>query len=195
MMNKEEPKIYILPSWGGRISDDCYQKIIHIAEKKGYRYIPLRVATRNRKYSLGNGKKYSEIIHTIAKQIKRPCATDIVIGFSIGALQAYQLATILKFKKLIICSLSTILGKDLSMLPRQEFKDLSDAQYKELLHMRYGKLKTTKGTILYGEKESLLLRKRSQRLGKRKGYSVVKIKDGDHILDAQYVKAIEKAIS
>ena len=184
-MARAKPKLYILPGWGHRITDKNYQKLIAIAEKK-YKFVPLRIATRNRKYALGNAKSLHQIIKNITRQIALPSSDDVIFGFSIGALQAYLVARKLKFNKIILCSISSVLENDLQTYSKSEaLKIFSPLQCREMRGVRYYKLKNS--ILLYGEKESEITQTRSKSLGK-----IVEIKEGDHVLDNAYINTIKK---
>ena len=184
-MTKLKPKIYILPGWGDRITDSNYQKLIYIA-KKNYNFIPLRIATRNRKYSLGSDKSLSEIIEKIEKQIIEPSENDTILGFSIGALQSYLLAQRLRFKRVILYSISSVLGEDLISYPKREtLRIFSPSQHKEIFKKKYSKMKNA--VLLYGEKEPEILKKRSRWIGR-----FVEIRGADHVLDDVYINTLKK---
>lgn len=186
-----KPKVYILPGWGDRVTDPNYKRIIKYASAK-YDFVPLKVATRNRKYSFGSDKSIYEILDNIEKQIIKPCSEDVLLGFSVGALEAFLISRRLKFGKLILCSMSPILGKDLLLYKQKEIKDISSLQYKELRELDYSKLKTENVTVFYGSKEYEPLKNRSKTLGKRKGYKLAEIEGGEHELDEVYFRVLKK---
>ena len=189
-MKKTKPRLYILPGWGQRVSDENYQKIISLASR--YEFTPLRVSTRNRRFSLGSSASFKRIVQDIGKQIARPCHRDVILGFSVGALQAYQLATSIKFGKVLICSISTMLGSDLSSVPKNCMPDLSWSQYREMTAMKYTPLVNKKVIILYGENESSILKSRSMKIGKRLGCKVIKIKRANHVMNSLYIDALRR---
>lgn len=194
VMKKDKPRFYILPGWGHRITDESYKKLISFAIAKGYEVPSLRISTRDRKYSLGSAKSLGEIIQKIEKQIARPCSEDTILGFSIGALQTYLVAQHLTMKHVILCSMSPILGADLQSYSKKEVRDLSPTQYKEMSRVDYSPLATLKVTLLYGEKESDVLKKRSIQLGGRKGFTSIEVKGADHELNRTYLNAIKEIL-
>ncbi|HEY4503986.1 MAG TPA: hypothetical protein VJJ28_02665 [Candidatus Paceibacterota bacterium] len=193
-MIKAKRKLYILPGWGHRLSDKNYQELISIAVAKQYQIVSLKVSTRNRKYSLGSEKGFLEIIEKIKNQIIRPCSNDTILGFSVGAIQAYGIAIYLKMHHVILCSMSPILGDDLSFYSKREVADLSKIQYAEMSKINYPPLTSKKATLFYGEKESDILKKRSIILGKRKGYKTIEIKNCGHELSKIYLEQIQKVL-
>jgi hypothetical protein len=192
-MTKIKPRLYILPGWGHRATDINYRKLIGAASKK-YRFVPLKIATRNRKYSMGSEKSIDAILEKISNQIIKPYSNDTILGFSIGALQAYLLARKLKFKQAVLCSLSPILGDDLLFYKKKDLTDLSPIQYREMKKLQYPRLATKKVVLFYGEKEHSVVKNRTKKLGRRKGYRVIEIKKTDHDFNSVYTKAVEKVL-
>lgn len=193
-MTKIKRKLYILPEWGGRLTDKNYRKLISIARSKRYEIVPVKISTRNRKYSLGSKESLAKITQKIKEQIIKPCSNDTLFGFSIGALQAYQVARYLNIGHVILCSISPILGSDLLSYPKNEVTDLSLSQYKEMSKMNYATLVSKKISLLYGDKESEILKNRCIRLGTRKRYTAIEIKNAGHILDEIYLRAVKKVL-
>ncbi len=189
----EKPRFYILPGWGHRITDRNYRKLISIVSKK-YLFTPLALSTRNRKYSLGGPEPVSTILKKIEEQIAKPCGRDVILGFSVGALQAYLLARRLDFKHAILCSLSPVLGKDILLYRKKELSDFSLVQRREMKKMNYPPLATKKVTLLYGGKEHITVKNRAKRLSKRKGWRAIEIRNADHDLGDAYLKGIKKVL-
>lgn len=188
---KNKLKLYILPGWGDRVTDPNYQRIIKHASKK-YDFVPLKVATRNRKYAFGSDKSIYEILDNIEKQIIKPCSEDILLGFSVGALEAFLISRKLKFGKLILCSMSPILGKDILLYNKNEIKDISLQQYKELQKIGYMKIKSKSVVLFYGSKEHEFVKNRSKVLGKRNGYKAIEIEGATHDLNEVYFNVLKK---
>lgn len=97
-------------------------------------------------------------------------------------------------KHAIICSISPIFGSDLLTFPPKKNPDLSLLQYKEMSKMRYLPLATKRVTVFYGEKEYYILKNRSIKLGKRKGYRTIKVRGADHELNQTYIEEIAKVL-
>ena len=143
---------------------------------------------------MGNEKSIDKILGKIEKQIKKPYSNDTIIGFSIGALQAYLLARKIKFNKLILCSISPILGQDLLLWKKKDLIDISPIQYKEMKKLPYPPLATKKIMLFYGGKEHPIVKNRVKKLGERKGYRVIEIKNAAHDFNDIYIKAVEKVL-
>ena len=134
------------------------------------------------------------IVSDLQNQIIGDTSTDMIIGFSIGALQAYLLAQKLKFKKVILCSMSAVLGTDLRAYPRKRIHQIFSAQHREMGRMKYAKLASTNVTLLFGEKELDLLKERSMAIAKQNRVKAIEIKGADHELDSVYLKTLRKYI-
>lgn len=193
-MKKIKPKIYILPGWGHQIKDRYYTKLIKNTSSK-YQYEPLPFKTRNPKRSLGEDTSIQNILERLESKIQSPAECDIIFGFSIGALIAYLLATKIKFKKLIVGSISPIIGPDFKIYKKEDLVDFNTKQQMELSKLKYVPLATKNVTVMYGEKEDKILKNRSKKLGNRRGYKLKIVKDGDHLFDEKYMNAVVSEIS
>lgn len=189
-----KPNIYILPGWGHRITDENYRNLIAIISKK-YTYIPLRLFTRNRKYSLGGPAPLSEIIHGIINQVSSSAMPrDTIMGFSIGALEAYLAARRVRFTHVLLCSLPPVLGEDLNWYKKKELSDFSAIQLREMKKLDYAPLLAKKVTLLYGSKEHPVLKGRAEKLGRRKGWRAIEIPEAEHDMDAVYLAGVKKVL-
>ena len=168
-------KLYILTGWGERLMDKNYQALIS-AVRNRYEVIPLKIVTRNPKFCLGV-KPLRDILNSLEKHIKEP---HTIIGFSDGALLAYLIAPRVKPKRLILCSLPPMIGKDLT-----DHKFLTNEQISELSAMGYPKYPAT---IFYGSKEIEKLKKVSKKLGG------IEIPNAVHKLEREYLDVVTKKI-
>ncbi len=188
-------RIYILPGWGDRLTDRAYVRIAKMAKTRGYEHIPIKFPTRSRKYALGSARSLSEIVESIETQISKPSERDVVLGFSIGATLAYLLATRLRFRKVILCSLSAVLGADLATYTRSDLERVfTKSQILEMRRLKYGKLNCKSASVLYGELEPRVLRRRSQVIGRRSGHTCTEVAGAEHELESDYLVAIEHAL-
>ena len=174
-MKNKTKKLYILTGWGERLMDKNYQALIS-AVRNRYEVIPLKIVTRNPKFCLGV-KPLRDILNSLEKQIKEP---HTIIGFSDGALLAYLIAPRVKPKRLILCSLPPMIGKDLT-----DHKFLTNEQISELSAMGYPKYPAT---IFYGSKEIEKLKKVSKKLGG------IEIPNAVHKLEREYLDVVTKKI-
>ncbi len=189
-MKSIKPKFYIIPGWGGKIHSRSYQSLIR-SVKGRYVVVPVELSLTDKQYLFGKNRQFSEILKKAKQQIKKGSSKDAIFGFSIGALIAYKLATKIKFKQVIICSISPILDEDLSLYPPKEVvKIFTPEQVKELNKIKYGKPKG-KTAIFYGTLESKECIERSKRLPSD---IVTPIKNTKHSLTSNYLKAVKQLI-
>lgn len=186
-------KLYILPGWGHRLSDPYYQQLIKIASKQ-YIIPPLKFQTRNSKRSLGVSEPFSVVVKNLDAQIQKPCNKDTILGFSIGALLAYQLSTRHHFAHTVLCSIAPCLGEDMRSYQKKELKDFSEVQYQEMCALDYAPLRAQKVSVLYGEKEAEMVKKRSRAIVEENRGALIEVKGADHDFDAEYLREIEKLL-
>lgn len=189
-MQKEKPKIYILPGWGHQLSDKSYRALVRIVSKK-YFVAALAFNTRNPKRSLGDSRAFSVVTADIDARISKPCSNDAILGFSIGALLAYQLSTYNVFAHTLLCSIAPCLGDDLRQCKKEDTKDLSETQYQEMSEMNYAPLRSKRVSVFFGEKEAEIVKKRSRAIAAENHAELLEIKGVGHDLNKEYLKVIK----
>ncbi len=183
---KTKTKLYIIPGWGEKITGKNYQNLINSVKDK-YTVIPVE-------YISAENQSLSENIKQARSQIIKPSSKDIILGFSVGALIAYQLASKIKFKLAVICSISSVLEKDLLLYPKKEVEKIfNPAQIKELNKMSYGH-PISPIILFYGALETPQVIKRSQKLHKRLGGNLISVGKCQHQLSGDYLEAVKKQL-
>jgi len=184
--NKTKQKLYIIPGWGEKITGKNYQNLINSAREK-YTVVPVE-------YISVKGRLFSENIKQAKSQIIGLASDDVVLGFSNGALIAYQLTTQIKFKLAIICSISAILDKDLLLYPKKERdKIFTTAEIRELNKITYRR-PISPIVIFYGSLETSETIKRSKKLHEQFGGTLVSIGKYNHRLTGDYLEAVKKQL-
>lgn len=110
---------------------------------------------------------------------------SIIIGFSLGALIAFRISQKQKVKKMILCSMSLFLGKDLDIIPiktQKKYLPRPDL-YKK---MNYRNSKSEESIFLCGSKEPKILKDRVRDHGGKV------ISGVDHKLSKRYINEILK---
>jgi surfactin synthase thioesterase subunit len=125
-------RLFIFPGWGHRLTDKNYQELISAVSYK-YDVTPLRIETRNEKYSLGSDKPLKEIVDEIKRQITLKDG-DTFLGFSIGAILVYLVAKDLGINKnnLFLCSFPPLWeesDENLFDLSQTQIKDVRDLNF------------------------------------------------------------------
>lgn len=183
-MKKTKPKLYIILGWGEKFTKKNYKNLVHFARGK-YAVVPI-------KSSFSKKKLFSENIEEAKNQMVDVSFQDVILGFSIGALVAYQLASQFKFKKAVICSMSAILDKDLSFYSKKDQgKAFSEEQIKEFNKMKYGR-PISPLVIFYGALEGSEVAERSKKLYKKYGGNLISIEKGKHRLIGDYLEMVKK---
>ena len=180
-------KLYLITGLGEKITDQNYKDFITSLEGK-YVVIPVDLGLDNSPYTFG------EMLAKARAQIVDNTPDDVIMGFSIGALIAYQLATEIKFSKAIICSICSILDGDLDFYPAEEVKKIfTDKQIRDLLSSQYGRpLGLT--TLLYGANETKEVIARSKKLAKQFEVLLVEINGAGHNFSGQYLQSVKNLL-
>jgi len=181
-----QEKIYFIPGWGETKKFKHSEKLIKALEKK-FKVIPVQYISKW-------GTLPSQNIKIILDQIEKPSSRDICIGFSIGALYTFILSRKIKFKKIILCSISPFLENDLDAYPKKEVsKMVSHEEVKEFKKTKYVKPKSLT-VYICGSKENKEVIYKTKWLAKKFESKLIIVKNTDHELSEGYIKAIEKAI-
>mgnify|MGYP001611063893 CR=1 FL=1 len=184
-----KPKLYIIPGWGEKITGKNYQDLIESITGH-YKVVPIKLNLVNKKYVFGETQLFSKVVEKARDQIQGSPAKDMILGFSVGASVAYELATQIKFRLAIICSISPIFGKDLSSLPPEKVSDLTSAQFEELTAMNY-RAPLSPIVLFYGSSEPVEVIKRSKKLHRDFGGTLISIPNGQHKLHGNYLVAVK----
>lgn len=199
---KPQKLVFLIPGFRHKITQNGYRSLRTKLKAEGYTVVPVAIPWKqstileNTDFFL---KKYKEKLEKFAASSKNA----YLLGFSYGALIAFLAATKLPVKGLILCSLSPYFKEDLpkklfagaTVLQEKRFKTFSQLSVAKLTK----KIKTKNVCMLYGEKESARLIKRSQStfsslLSPNK--YLFSIQKTDHaISDKKYINAIHFATS
>ncbi len=179
-------KLYLIIGWQENINSSNYQELIKSVEK---RYEVVHVDLQEKDHDL-----FSVLMDRARKQIVGDTSKDIILGFSIGALVAWQLAGEYKFKKMIACSISSILEGDLDLYPQEEVnKIFTPEQIKDLSQTKYAK-PLCPTLLLYGSEETKEVIKQSEKLSKKFNGTLLKINGAKHDLSGDYLKEVKRII-
>ncbi|NCU28603.1 MAG: hypothetical protein EOM85_02960 [Candidatus Moranbacteria bacterium] len=184
MQSKQKQKLYIIPGWGETPRFKNSRELIDIVSEK-YKVVPIRYVSK--KEAL-----LSENLKIVRDQLKSPTNKSIILGFSMGALFAYILASEIKFEKVIVCSISPILENDLDFYaPEDVHKLFTDREIKEFKRWKYKKIKCP-AIFMCGDKEGEEETFRTKELHKKNGGKIVIIKGQTHKLNKKYLREIKK---
>ncbi len=178
-------KLYIIPALEETLRNQGYKQLVVGAKKKGYEAVVLNLQLRR-------NESFSELVEEGVKIIKDTHC--VIFGFSIGALIAYCISTKLPIKKVILCSTSPALGKDVEHIIKTANQYFGKKTVTELRKTTYKKSLAKKSIFLCGEKESDYLVDRTKKLCKKNNGELVIIKNNIHQLTPAYISEILKRL-
>ena len=179
-MKNSNPNLYIIPGWGEKITRKNYQMIISSVDSK-YNIVPIE-------YTSKKGILFSDIVTQCKNQINKQTSKDTILGFSVGALIAFQLSSKIKFKKSILCSVSALFENDINLYPKSEVdKIFTKAEVDNMKKLKYEK-PLSSFVLLHGTLETKELIKRSQKIHQKFGGTLISIANYDHSLNKEYLK-------
>ena len=186
-------KLYLILGFQENIKNSHYQDLIKSVENY-YEVVPIELGLIDLVYTFGKDKTFAEVIARAKNQIIGDISKDIILGFSIGGLVAYQLSTKIKFKKVIVCSICSILEGDLNLYPQEEAnKIFTSKQIKEISSLKY-EAPLSPLVLFFGIKETKQVIRRSKILNKKFGGAIFKIKGTGHDLSGKYLEEVKRVI-
>ncbi|MEY3784563.1 MAG: hypothetical protein RLZZ230_885 [Candidatus Parcubacteria bacterium] len=176
-------KLYLIPAYKETIRNQGYKRIIKVAETAGYAVEVLNLQIQN--------KRFEDVISDGVKTINQDKSKQkAILGFSTGALIAYQISTGIKFDKAYFCSLSPILGKDIPKTAQIYVKYFGKETVLNLRQQEYGTSLAKETFFFTGDKEGRKLIGRTKLLAEKCGGNLIFIKGNEHELNASYTKEI-----
>lgn len=196
---KDKKIVFVIPGFGHKPSNKGYKTLSKLLQADGHRAIPVTIPWKNSTI-IQNTKYFLEEYKKRVSVSQRKKSNIYLLGFSYGALIAFLASTKIPVKGLILCSLSPYFKEDLQKLPKnptllqkRRHESFSSLTYRSLAK----KIKAKQVLMLYGEKESTLLIKRSVRTFDNiptNGKFLLSIKKTEHnIADKKYLTAIHYA--
>ena len=183
-------RIFFIPGLGETARLKHSQEFIDLV-KREYEVVSI-ILPYDKQFIFGRNSLFSDLVYKIKKEVlsHKPKSSDIIVGFSLGALFAYVLATEIKFKKALICSISAVLGEDTKLFTKTEMKFFTKEQLKELPKLKYKKPITE---IIYfsASKEMNEMTQRPKKLHELYGGLNVSIGKWGHKFSGPYIKAVK----
>ena len=196
----DEKIVFIIPGFRQKISQKGYVALKKKLKNEGYIVVSIGIPWRdstiidNADYFLKKFKSKLSKLETSAKHV-------YLLGFSYGALIAFVTSTKIAVKGLILCSLSPFFKEDLPKKLSQNISLLQEKRHSAFIALSAKKLakkvKAKNVMMLYGEKESAHLIKRTKSafsaIDSQKKY-LFSIQNTEHnIADIKYISAIRFA--
>lgn len=184
---------FILPGFFHSTKESGYQTIGKYFSRCGYRVIYLEIIWKYKTVS-----DYLKQFHNIYNIEKGE--TNVVLGFSYGALVAFLAAVEVKPDYLYLCSPAPYFREDLPFIPDWDKKDIGRKRFSEIEKHSFDNTSTKitcPVSIFFGSEEEDFV-KRRVRLAqeKLKNSTLIKVKGVGHdIADQRYLEAVMKEIS
>ena len=192
--------VFLIPGFRHKITQKGYRLLKKQLVKDGFCVVPIAIPwsgstiVDNMECFLEQYKKKLKNLGVESKEV-------YVLGFSYGALIAFLAATKISVQGLILCSLSPFFKEDLPRKLPKNSSALQAIRYEifATLHSKKlaKKIKAKSICMLYGEKESAALIKRSkktfQQVASKKKYLFAIQKTQHNISDKKYINAIQFA--
>lgn len=189
-------RLYIVPGCGPKPIDPAYEDLVKFAESLGYKVYTIEFPFKNRNLVLGSERGFRECVERIIDQIKAPHSDVTILGFSIGATLAHEVATRLSLGKLILGSMSPVLNIDLlSYSTPKALKLFSPLQYLEMAGLRYGKLRAKSVSVLFGEREHVAVKKRCRMVAELNNAKPIEVPGANHEFDSEYLRSVRTTLA
>lgn len=176
-------KLYLIPAYKETLRNQGYGRIIKAAKKVGYSVEILPLQLQNRKFA----DVIAEGIRGIEQDKSKHKA---ILGFSTGALIAYQISTRVKFNKAFFCSLSPLLGEDVPKTATIYNKYFGRDTVLDLMQQKYGTSLAKEIFFFTGSREGRKLIGRTKALVNKCNGNLTIIEGNEHELDVSYTKEI-----
>ena len=186
-------KLYIIPGFGETTRSKGYKKIIDSAHVLHFKVIPIYIIW-GKTVATDWLKQLRSVLMSHHETMSTP---PILLGFSFGAYLAILLAKEIKFKKLILCSLSPYFRDDIQHLPQFAHKMLGKRRIKDFQKYPFPKDILTPAVFFVGGKDSPLVIQRTHKAYKTwKGKKQLEvIQNAEHSIDNKlYLAAIQKQL-
>lgn len=176
-------KLYILPAYKETIRNQGYGRIIKAAEDAGYSTEVLNLQIQN--------KMFADVVSQGLQLINNDKhKKKAILGFSTGALIAYQISTQLQFEKAFFCSISPLLEDDIPKSSAPYIKYFGKETVNDLKNQKYGTSQAKSSFFFTGDSEGKKLINRTKILSEKCNGTLVVVKNNDHELNTNYVKQI-----
>lgn len=192
-MNQQKV-VFIIPGYKHHPKNKAYKEIAKLLKKEGFRPVPVNIPW--------NQTTISENTEFFLQKFKKlNSRKKYILGFSFGAMIAFLASTKVKVTGLVLCSLSPYFKEDLIKVNGRKFSSLKKQQYQDFakLHCKTlaKKTKAKQVLMLYGTKESRLLKKRVSKafnqIASVQKYLIPVEKTEHKIGDRRYLNKIHEA--
>lgn len=197
---KSKKTVLMIPGFRHKIGQKGYILVRKKLQQEGYKVVSVAIPWRDSTI-VENTAYFLEKYHRIIEKLDISGKDMYLLGFSYGALIAFLASTKTSIGGLILCSLSPFFKEDLPRALPKNSSALQLKRFEAFSQLHAGKLarkvKAKSVCMLYGERESASLIKRSQyafkALVSKKKYLFTIQKTDHSISDKKYINAIHFA--
>lgn len=176
-------KLYLIPAYKETIRNQGYSRIIKAAENAGYTIEVLNLQIQNKRFTAVIAEGVEIISQDKSKQ-------KAILGFSTGALIAYEISTKIAFDKAFICSLSPLLDEDIPKTITPYVKYFGKETVLDLKKQKYGVSLAKEIFFFTGDSEGRKLIGRTKALAKKCDGDLIIIGNNNHELKINYTREI-----
>lgn len=188
IMNKN---LIIIPGFGETTRQPSYRQIAIFAREKGFNVLVFNPKWQRR--------VATDWINEFKQFIKRhaPLSRNtVVLGFSFGAYIAINATQNIKFKKLLLCSLSPYFRDDITKLPALAYKILGARRMKDFRKYAFPSVSQEPAVFFVGDKDLSMVVERTKKSYKQ-WHSPKKleiVRGAEHVIDKKYLERIKRYI-
>lgn len=191
MLNKRiKRQLYLIPGFGETTRKKAYKELTNFSKKNNFEVIAVNPNWKN--------SVASDWIRFFLNKVSKNQSSDkesIVVGFSFGAYITAIASEKIKFKKIILASLSPYFKKDLKHLPIIAHKILGKKRMDDFKKYDFPKKTTTPVLFLVGDKDiPIVIKSARQSYKKWQGRKkIIVIKNAEHDLNNKlYLDSIKE---
>lgn len=181
--------LFIIPGIGESIRSNSYTRIAKQAKKLGIKVVPVSIHWYENMVT-------SDYLKEALAKIKKRYSKDecnAILGFSVGALIAVQVARKIKFNHVFLCSLSPYFKNDIWELPNEAKEYLGNSFMSDLRKYTFPKELNSHVSFFFGKDDwPIAIAKARQKFrslhAEKKDFNL--IKRTKHELSAKYIDQI-----
>lgn len=183
--------LVIIPGFSETTRQSDYRQIAVFARKKGF-----NVLAFNPRWQKHVAIDWINEFEQFTQRHVPSLHNTVVLGFSFGAYIAVNSARDIKFKKLLLCSLSSYFRDDISKLPALAYRILGKRRMKDFKKYAFLSAPQTPAVFFVGDKDLPMVVERTEKAYKQwRGPKKLEIINGaEHEIDKKYLEAIKKYI-
>lgn len=186
---------FIVPGFRMKATDREYSWLVDFLKNKGFKVVAVPVHWNHKALS-ENAEEFVDFYNKNKSEI------NYVLGFSYGSVITFITASILKSKKIFLCSLSPDFTEDRSSMDKSSIRYIGKKRFDDTKNrsaIKLAKELKVPTVLFYGEKEGIQypqLKKRAEETSKLASKTkLLIVKNSPHKIDfPSYIDAIKKEL-